>query len=713
VIVLGGDATPPPGMAFTPDGKTLAAAATDYKKEQAIRSVKFWDVASGKETRRIEAPDGVNVSAVAVAPGGKVLAYGGGDVIHVCEADTGKELRQIKAPGGVFVLAFSPDGKSLAVRGRNQVARLWETETGKELHQFGEAQAAQQGGGLAFLGAVSRPEALALAISPDGKQVAAGAGSSVRVWETATGKELPLLDGHRRPPSAVTLSADGTSAVSWADRMVRRWDTATGKLQGAFPAPAGTRMANFSPDGRSVALANADNTIRVHETATGKELYKIAGPQGGTAALAFAPDGKMLAARGSADNTIRLYDVAAGTELRQMALRPANNPAPGGGTVLILGGPRRAPRGTAPGLAFSPDGKLIVMTGPGQGALSSTLVFFDTATGKELRKIESPRPIAGFAFAPDGRSLATENADRTISLWEVASGKEQGQFGQPSGERQGGNGGMGGLRVVVDGIDGGSFTDPAGPVGVAFAPDGRSLAVRGGDRSVHVWDLAAGKEIGKLEGHGGRVETVAFAPDGKRLASGATDTTILVWETSDPLKSLSKPGTAELTAAEVESAWKDLAGEDAGKALQGVRKLAGAPRQAVPFLGEHLKPAAHVDQQKVSGWIADLESEKFAVRQEAVANLLKVGEQAVPALRKVLTSSPALETRKRVEDLLDRLTGGTLSSDQLRLVRAVEALERMGGPEARRLLVALAGGAPGTLPTREAEAALARMKGER
>ena len=131
--------------------------------------------------------------------------------------------------------------------------------------------------------------------------------------------------------------------------------------------------------------------------------------------------------------------------------------------------------------------------------------------------------------------------------------------------------------------------------------------------------------------------------------------------------------------------------------LRAVLRLAAAPRQAVPFLNDRLKPAAPIDPQKLGRWIADLESDRFAVRQEASANLVKAGEQAVPALRKVLTSQPTIETRLRVEGLLDKLTGGTLTAEQLRLVRAAEALEKMGTPEARELLRTLAGGAPGHL----------------
>jgi hypothetical protein len=225
-----------------------------------------------------------------------------------------------------------------------------------------------------------------------------------------------------------------------------------------------------------------------------------------------------------------------------------------------------------------------------------------------------------------------------------------------------------------------------------------------------VWDVGAGKEIGQLKGHTGRIETVSFAPDGKSVASGSADTTVLLWDAAAFLKGLSQARALQLSATEIEGLWSDLGGADGVKARQGVQKFAAAPKQVVPFLSQRLKPAARVDAQKLNGWITDLDSAKFAVRQDAITNLLKTGAQAVGPLQKVLASVPALETRKRVEELLDRLTGGTLTTEQLQLVRAVEALEQIASEESRQLLRTLAEGAPGMLPTREAQAALARMK---
>lgn len=359
-------------------------------------------------------------------------------------------------------------------------------------------------------------------------------------------------------------------------------------------------------------------------------------------------------------------------------------------------------------MAFTPDNKLLIVPGPSNNP-GKTLAVCDVATGKELRRIESPQAITSLAISPDGRTLAAENADQTISLWEIASGKRRGQLGKPAAELSQPNGQR--MTVAIADIDGrfNGFSEPAGPVGLAFSNDGRALASGSSDQSVRLWDVNTGKEIGRFKGHQGRTQTVAFAPDGRRLASGATDTTILLWVTITPTKELAKEQAVELPHGEMQTLWSDLAAEDATKAFQGVLKLSAVPRQAVSFLGARLKPAERIDPRKIDGWVADLESEKYSVRQDAIASLLKTGEQALPALRQVLGATPRLETRKRVEELVLKLTDGNLSAEQLQLVRSIEVLERIGSEEARRILRTLAQGAPATLPTREAETALKRL----
>src|SRR5262249_11354114 len=176
--------------------------------------------------------------------------------------------------------------------------------------------------------------------------------------------------------------------------------------------------------------------------------------------------------------------------------------------------------------------------------------------------------------------------------------------------------------------------------------------------------------------------------------SGSRDTTILVWDLAG-LKVVPGPAAVELQPPEVESLWTDLVGDDAGKAFRGILRLAAAPRQAVPFLGERLRPAAPAEARVVEGLVADLDGDKFQVRQKALSGLEQLGDLAVPILQKVLASKPSLEISRRVEPLLAKLTRGTLTAEQVRLVRAVEVLEKVGTPEAVRGLETLAGGGPG------------------
>src|SRR5262249_43948757 len=162
-----------------------------------------------------------------------------------------------------------------------------------------------------------------------------------------------------------------------------------------------------------------------------------------------------------------------------------------------------------------------------------------------VRKIEPSQTVVSLAFAPDGRTLATEHADQSITLWEVASGKQRGLLGKapPAPAVP-----VAGATTVAFAGGGPASVDPAGPVTLAFAPDGRARVARGPDRSVRVWDVAAGKEIAQFKGHEGRIETIAFAPDGKTVASGSADTTILLWDTAALMKDLPKPQPVELAA---------------------------------------------------------------------------------------------------------------------------------------------------------------------
>src|SRR5262249_35899407 len=100
---------------------------------------------------------------------------------------------------------------------------------------------------------------------------------------------------------------------------------------------------------------------------------------------------------------------------------------------------------------------------------------------------------------------------------------------------------------------------------VAFSPDGKLLAQGRSNQTVGIWEAATGKLLGELKGHQGGIDSLAFAPDGKTLATGSADTTALIWDLAELKKQL-KPAAMELSAEQFDAYWKDLAGEDAGKA---------------------------------------------------------------------------------------------------------------------------------------------------
>jgi len=311
--------------------------------------------------------------------------------------------------------------------------------------------------------------------------------------------------------------------------------------------------------------------------------------------------------------------------------------------------------------------------------------------------------------------IATENSDQTATLWEIATGQPRRRLGKADTSRQIASGigvGLGAGGVVP------RAANPA--TTIAFSPDGRlfaeagfadgGFADAGADHAVRVWDLTAGKEIGQFKGHQGAITAVAFAPDSRRLITGSSDTTILVWDVGT-LKPVPAAAVAELKEGDLETCWAELLGGDGEKAYDAILKLAGSPRWAVPYLAERIKPATPADSSKLKKLIADLDSDDFTERANAAEELEKLGELAVPALQKALTGKPqpTLEFRRRAEPMVARLQGGVLTGEQIRMVRALEVLERSATPEARHLLESLAKGAPGALVTRKGQESLERI----
>ncbi len=250
---------------------------------------------------------------------------------------------------------------------------------------------------------------------------------------------------------------------------------------------------------------------------------------------------------------------------------------------------------------------------------------------------------------------------------------------------------------------------------MAFHPDNHILATNDLD-GIQLWDLRNGARGAQFRTPepvrvgvpmDRNVCCVAFTPDGRRLATGMPDGTILMW---DILLPPSKP--QRLEPKEIESLWADLADADAAKTWRAVWRLADAPNDALTLLHARVRPYPTAPAEVTRKLLADLDSDSFEVREAAVKQLQEMGLQAEPALREALQAKPPLEQRRRIEAILAGLSEipEKPATEELRQLRALIVLERMGTVEARGLLREVAQGPPSARLTRQAQACLACLQ---
>jgi WD40 repeat protein len=715
-------------LVFSPDGKTLGAVGSEPDAMNMLATtIRLYDVAGGKELRRIKPTQQNNFisGGLVFAPDSKSIGWSGNGSIDFFEVNSGKKLWEHKLgqPGIIAQeMVFAPGGKILAVRASNRPGiQLWDPATGKELRRIGgqEANVAAFGAFVRVRGFGGAGGPQLVAFSPDGKVLAEGtSGGAVRLWDVAGGKEILYAGGgHHTGVSTLAVAPDGKTLTTYAGgRTLCQWEVSSGNELRRVQLPPAANIA-LSADGRTAACSNGAGRIEMWDIAAGKSICTIESPQpqqrifGGAGGIALSPDGKVVALQGF-DQMTRVYDAATGKDLALLSDSPDNAAAPGGiaftravyfgGGVPVLSrdGTALAVAGGIPGMAANP------YSAPTGG---NSIRMWNIARGKKPRRFESQQSgITAMTFSPDGRIIASGNTDGSITLWEALTGKEclriKGKGSPPPAApaaltpRPG--------VVFAPGFGGPGMTTAT----IAISADGRTLAAGSSDRSVRLWDLRTGQELGAYTGHQSSVLSVAFAPDNQTVISGSNDTTALVWDGARAIKQR-RPAATELKAEDVNRFWQDLAA-DPVKAFPAVTALSAAPRQALDLLKQQLKPAPGVDPVHLAQLAADLDSKDFKIRQHATAALEKLGELAEPALRKVLEKDCSLETRRRVERLLELIVNDqTPPAEVQRTLRGVWVLEQLHTPEARQLLQSLAAGAPGDRLTRDAQAALRRLGG--
>ena len=490
-VVLRGHDGPVRAIAFSPDGSLLATASTDA-------TITLWSPVVGKtewEAKTTLRGHRGPVSGVAFNPSGAVLASAGDDgTVRTWDVASGQQRQELVGhDAAVTDVTFSPDGNRLATGGADGTARVWDWSIPRVV-----AEAAGSTGAIT-----------SLAFHPDARTLlVATANGAPAEWDISI--EAP--PGHVEDVAAVDFSPEGDRvATASFDGTAAIWDLGGKQLVQIAAHREGVSSVVFGPGGR-VATASFDGTARLWDATTGRALQVFAAGPDAIVDVALAGDGTRLATVGD-DGSARIWDTATGAELRRLA-----------GDGL--------PRG----IAFSPEGQRVAV------AIDVGVTVWDIATGTRIRDftVTGDDTLAGdVAFSPDGRLVAESTLTGTF-VWDAGSGRLLWRQGEllldvPGQVAFSGDGTLiassdGHVRRVTDGSDV-MAADPS--FGADLSPDGRLLALAGGEVAPGLFDVASGTRVTGLgappAGQARFVDIVVADPTGRRLAT-AGDGMVAIWD---------------------------------------------------------------------------------------------------------------------------------------------------------------------------------------
>jgi WD40 repeat protein/uncharacterized caspase-like protein len=550
--VTGGDG----GMTLSPDGTQLLFVMEDSDTE-----VRVIDLASGREVRRTKIPEKeIDSLQLSLTADGRVVAAGVHDKRFKLWDLTSKKDHELGPTSKDYPpVKFSRDGRVLALSDSYTV-KLWDVVTLRELPALKVPNS----------GAFPQADAY-ISFTEDGKRIATGGfDTDIIVWETETGKRVSNLVGRANMAYSVQFSADGNELTSGGRT---RWDLRTGRGLRLTPDTGDKTFGVTTPDGRLVVVRKAStNVLTVVESPSGKQLFTLtpSGETGVVLRMNFSADGAMLAVvygvvedphptqtsfmRGA---QVKIWDLKSGRELRSITTGEIPMHAEfttDGRTIGVIGGmgqlslwdvqsgSKLRDLSSSPMASFTPPAAIKPGQMPTMPNMADIANMITTTLGT-MSAGTMGATVTSLAFTSDGKLLATGGVETkaNIDIAAMMSGAMNPK--QKKGSKPPDTADM--LKdLKVDAVGQVLLWDVAsgrpiaaikghgrGVSKVAFSRDNKLLASGGTDHTIKIWDVATRAELRTLTGHTSPIDSIDFSPDGRMLASASDDGSTFLWDT--------------------------------------------------------------------------------------------------------------------------------------------------------------------------------------
>jgi WD40 repeat protein len=473
IAVLPAHAGGATGVAFAPNNALLTCGKD--------KSVKQWDVATGKEMKTLGLmPD--PASAVAVSRDGAQFAVAGGKSAKVWNLADGKEVITLTHRAEVISISFSADRTRIVTGTTDNMAYVWDAAKGNLLQAFGHGAAVYS---------------VAMPVTKPNVVITASADKTAVVHTTTNLRHVPASV---KPIRSLVAVPNGSHLLAAGDDgVVQLINLGNGLAERKFDGPAGPVLAvAVSRNGQLVAAAGADKIIRVFTYNDGALVGQFPAT-GIVRSLTFHPSNTALLSSGD-DKSATMWNIA---------FQPGNPPPAEFGKPIQ----RFEHPGAVAAAALSNDGTLLV-----SGADDKVARVWKVAADGPTKNLQHPNLVDCVAYNKDGTQLATGCHDGIVRIFDVAKG------------------------TPLKTINAHTQPAPSAVYSVVWSPDGKQIATGSLDKSVKIWDATSGNLVKEIKGydeksapkgHRDGVFVVAWSPDGKQLLSGSSDRTIKLWNAAD------------------------------------------------------------------------------------------------------------------------------------------------------------------------------------